>query len=106
MTTHVRSAVYLQCNNISIYLYYRRLNADESYTKLTARPSNFIRFVSDFQAFNIGIKHDFSCINICQVPWEVMKTEAGGRCFQHLPRDLANNTALKKHFRSLLLHKK
>ena len=25
---------------------------------------------------NIGIKHDFSCINICQVPREVLKTEA------------------------------
>ena len=38
----------------------------------------------------IGIKHDFSCINIRQVPWEVLKTEAEGRGFQHLPRDLAN----------------
>ena len=38
--------------------------------------------------FNIGIKHGFSCINIRQVPWEVLKTEAGGRGFQHLPRDL------------------
>ena len=26
----------------------------------------------------IGIKHGFSCINIRQVPWEVLKTEAGG----------------------------
>ena len=25
---------------------------------------------------NIGIKHGFSCINIRQVPWEVLKTEA------------------------------
>ena len=24
----------------------------------------------------IGIKHGFSCINIRQVPWEVLKTEA------------------------------
>ena len=38
----------------------------------------------------IGIKHGFSCINIRQVPWEVLKTEAEGRGFQHLPRDLAN----------------
>ena len=36
---------------------------------------------------NIGIKHGFSCINIRQVPKEVLKTEAGGRGFQHLPRD-------------------
>ena len=70
-------------------------------------------FVSLRQAFNlrpnsevnIGIKHGFSCINIRQVPWEVLKTEAGGCGFQHLPRDLANVNALKNHIRSLLLHK-
>ena len=54
---------------------------------------------------SIGIKHGFSCINIRQVPLEVMKTEAGGRGFQHLLRDLANVNALKNHVRSLLLHK-
>ena len=27
---------------------------------------------------NIGIKHSFSCINVCQVPREVLKTEAEG----------------------------
>ena len=54
---------------------------------------------------NIGIKHGFSRINIRQVPWEVLKTEAEGRGFQHLPRDLANVNALKKHVRSLLLQK-
>ena len=54
---------------------------------------------------NIGLKHGFSYINIRQVPREVLKTEAGGRCFQHLPRDLANVNALKNHVRSLLLHK-
>ena len=48
--------------------------------------------------FNIGIKHGFSCNNIRQVPWEVLKTEAEGRGFQHLPRDLANVNALKNHF--------
>ena len=41
----------------------------------------------------IGIKHGFSCINIRQVPWEVLKTEAEGRGFQHLPRDLENINA-------------
>ena len=55
--------------------------------------------------FIIVIKHGFSCINIRQVPSEVLKTEAEGRGFQHLPRDLANVNALKKHVRSLLLHK-
>ena len=36
----------------------------------------------------------------------MLKTEAEGRGFQHLPRDLANVNALKNHVRSLLLHKK
>ena len=54
---------------------------------------------------NIGIKHGFSYINIRQVPWEVLKTEAEGHGFQHLPRDLAFVNALKNHVRSLLLHK-
>ena len=48
--------------------------------------------------------HGFSCINIRQVPWEVLKTEAEGCGFQHLPRDLANVNALKNHVRSPLLH--
>ena len=47
--------------------------------------------------FIIVIKHGFSCINIRQVPREVLKTEAGGRGFQHLPRDLGNVNALKNH---------
>ena len=45
---------------------------------------------------NIGIEHGFPCINIRQVPWEVLKTEAEGRGYQHLPRDLANVNTLKK----------
>ena len=55
--------------------------------------------------FIIGIKHGFSCINIRQVPREVLKTEAGGRSFPHLPRDMANVNALKNHVRLPLLHK-
>ena len=55
---------------------------------------------------NLRIKHGFSYINIHRVPREVLKTEAGGRSFQHLPRDLANVNALKNHVRMLLLHKK
>ena len=51
------------------------------------------------------VKHGFSCINIRQVPRDVLKTEAGGCDFQHLPNDLANVNALKNHVRSLLLHK-
>ena len=37
----------------------------------------------------------FLCINVRQLPREVLKTEAGGHGFQHLPRDLANVNALK-----------
>ena len=56
----------------------------------------FLQFLPSLAMVNIGIKHVFSCINIRQVPREVLKTEAGGRGFQHLPRDLANVNALKK----------
>ena len=54
---------------------------------------------------NLGFKHGFSCINIRQVRWEVLKTEAEGRGFQHLPRDLANVNALQNHVWLLLSHK-
>ena len=40
----------------------------------------------------------FQCINIRQVPWEVLKTAAFGLGFQHLPRDLANINAWKTIF--------
>ena len=63
------------------------------------------RFICGVCSVTIGIKHGFSCMNIRQVPWEVLKTEAEDRGFQHLPRDLANVNALKNHVRSLLLHK-
>ena len=35
----------------------------------------------------------FQCINILQVPWEVLKTAAFGLGFQRLPRDLADVNA-------------
>ena len=40
----------------------------------------------------------FQCINIRQVPWEVLKTMAFGLGFQHLPRDLANVNVWKTMF--------
>ena len=41
----------------------------------------------------------FQCINIRQVPREVLKTAAfGGRGFQHLPADLAKGNAWKTMF--------
>ena len=46
---------------------------------------------------NIGIKHGFPCINVCLVPREVLKTEAEGRGFQQLPRDLTNVNALENN---------
>ena len=40
----------------------------------------------------------FQCINIREVPREVLKTAASGLGFQHLPRDLANVNARKIMF--------
>ena len=40
----------------------------------------------------------FQYINICQVPWEVLKTAAFSLGFQHLPLDLANVKAWKAMF--------
>ena len=40
----------------------------------------------------------FQCINIHQVPREVLKTAASGLAFQHLPQDLANVNAWKSMF--------
>ena len=40
----------------------------------------------------------FQCINIRQVPLEVLKTAASGLGFQHLPRDLANVNSWKTIF--------
>ena len=66
---------------------------DVDSTSSFQRPSNFQ--IQPY--FNIGIKHGFSCINVCQVPREVLKTEAEGRGFQHLPRDLANVNVLENN---------
>ena len=61
-------------------------------------------------SINIGIKHDFLCINICWAPKEVFKTEPESRGFhgpeagverrgfQHFPRGPANVTVSEKHF--------
>ena len=45
----------------------------------------------------------FQCINIRQVPWEVLKTTAFGFGFQHLPRDLANVNTWKTMFDPYIL---
>ena len=51
-----------------------------------------------FPVYIIALKHGFQCINIRQVSREVLKTEASGLGFQHLPRDLANVNAWKTMF--------
>ena len=43
---------------------------------------------------NIEIKHGFLCINVCQVPRELLKTEAEGRGFQQVPWHTANINVL------------
>ena len=42
---------------------------------------NIHQGLSLYKTNAVGIKHGFSCINIRQVPWEVLKTEAEGRGF-------------------------
>ena len=39
----------------------------------------------DYMFFNRGFKHDFSFINICKVPREVLKIEGEARGFFNLP---------------------
>ena len=45
----------------------------------------------------------FQCINIRQVPWEVLKTATFGLGFQHLPGELANVNAWKTMFDSYII---
>ena len=53
----------------------------------------------------IGIKHCFSCINVCQVPREVLKTEAEGQGFNTFRGTWQTLMYWKTMFdRSLLLH--
>ena len=47
----------------------------------------------------------FQCINIHQVPWEVLKTAASNLSFQHLLRDLANVNAWKTMFDPYIITK-
>ena len=46
----------------------------------------------------------FQCINIRQVPREVLKTAVSGLGFQHLPRDLANVNAWNTMFDPYNVH--
>ena len=40
----------------------------------------------------------FQCINIREVPWQMLKTAAFGLGFQHPPRDLVNVNTWKTMF--------
>ena len=66
------------------------------------RYENWITHISDYylnqpNIIIIGIKHGFPCINVCQVPREMLKTEAKGRGFLQFPRNLANVNALENN---------
>ena len=56
--------------------------------EITRNVANVFRFYAI-----IAIEHGVQCINVRQVPWEVLKTAAFDLGFQHLPRDLANVNA-------------
>ena len=58
---------------------------------------DYLLVQADKPCNNIVIKHGFSCINVCQVPREMLKAEAEGRGFQQLPRYLANVNALENN---------
>ena len=45
---------------------------------------------------NMGIKHVFSCINICRVQRMLFEHEADRPSVQHHPRDLASVNAMKQ----------
>ena len=47
-------------------------------SKVTIIP---LQAVESYWKYNIGIKHGFPCIKICQVPREVLKTEVEDRGF-------------------------
>ena len=53
---------------------------------------------------NIGITHDFLCINICWAPREMLKPKPQRRGFQHLPRVPACVNVSENHVWPLLLH--
>ena len=57
-----------------------------------------MRNVANVFSFYAIIEIEHQCINIHQVPWEVLKTAAFGLCFQHLPKDLANVNAWRTAF--------
>ena len=57
----------------------------------------FLNLSPSYIAMNIGIKHDFLCINICWAPREVLKPEPEKGGFQHLPRGPADVNVSERH---------
>ena len=62
---------------VLVLIYYTKVSmtsntADQTTISMTRK------YTGKTSVNNIGIKHIFSYINIRQVPWEVLKTEAGG----------------------------
>ena len=55
--------------------------------EITQNVANVFSFYAIMAIENVFF---FQCINIRQVPWEVLKTAAIDLGFQHFPRDLAN----------------
>ena len=53
--------------------------------------------VNSFLYNNIGIKHDFLCINGCWAPREMLTPESEIQRFQHLPRGPADVNISEKH---------
>ena len=53
--------------------------------------------VHELYPANIGIKHDFLCINICLAPREMLRPEPERRGFQPLPRGLIDVNVSEKH---------
>ena len=47
--------------------------------------------------FNIGIKHDFLCINICRATREMLNPEPERGGFQPLPRGPVDVNVSEKH---------
>ena len=60
-------------------------------------PDGYFNIELPTEGINIGIKHGFLCINVCQVPRKMLKTEAVGRDFQDLPKDRTNVNLLENH---------
>ena len=107
LSTSVTTRYYTNLLYQHFYDYHRR-NASNNISCKHENALNFIvkifvviLFLRMVHFLNITIEHGFQCINVCQSPKEMLKTEAVGRGFQHIPRDLANGLGLQNLPRDL-----